>query len=136
MQLVDAMARIGVESAFEVLVKKLGLSKTRAESIIHLKIGAAGFPHAEACSRGRGKQALDQVGPNTAPPKGFTELRESIRRLHLANARNQGPVTGTRLRGPRRENRSCIFAIVTALLQAGDEAIYPNPGFPIYGVDD
>ena len=43
MHLVDKMARIGVESAFDVLVKARAL-EAQGKSIIHLEIGEPDFP--------------------------------------------------------------------------------------------
>ena len=69
MHLVDKMARIGVESAFEVLVKARAL-EAQGKSIIHLEIGEPDFPTppnvVEAGKKALGR-GLDQVRPDAGP---------------------------------------------------------------------
>src|SRR6202162_2547584 len=76
MRLVEAMSRIGVESAFEVLVKARALEK-QGKSCIHLEIGAPDFPTPKHVVEA-GKKALDEGWTKYGPTQGLPELRQSI----------------------------------------------------------
>src|ERR1700720_2894338 len=78
MQLAKRMARIGVESAFEVLVKARALEK-QGHNIIHLEIGEPDFPTPPHIVEA-GKRALDEGFTKYGPTAGLPELRESIAR--------------------------------------------------------
>jgi aspartate/methionine/tyrosine aminotransferase len=68
MQLVKKMARIGVESAFDVLVKARAL-EAQGKNVIHLEIGEPDFPTPRNVIEA-GKKALDEgwtkYGPTQA----------------------------------------------------------------------
>jgi len=127
MKLASRMDRILVETAFEVLVKARAL-EARGRSVIHLEIGEPDFdtpPHIVAAA----KKALDQGWTHYGPTQGYPELRESVaayvcrtRGIRVA-ADNVSIVPG---------GKPIIFFPMLALLEPGDEVIYPNPGFPIY----
>ncbi|HEY2842438.1 MAG TPA: pyridoxal phosphate-dependent aminotransferase [Bryobacteraceae bacterium] len=127
MQLVQAMSRIGVESAFEVLVKARALEK-QGKSVIHLEIGEPDFPTPQHVIEA-GKQALDQGWTKYGPTQGLPELRESIA-AYISRTRgiSVGPQNVCVVPG----GKPVMYFAIVALLEAGDEAIYPNPGFPIY----
>src|ERR1700685_1948804 len=76
MQLAERMARIGGESAFEVLVKARALEK-QGHSVIHLEIGEPDFPTPSHVVEA-GKRALDEGWTKYGPTPGFPELREAI----------------------------------------------------------
>jgi aspartate aminotransferase len=127
MQLAEKMSRIGTESAFEVLVKARALEK-QGKNIIHLEIGEPDFP-TPAHIVEAGKQALDEGWTKYGPTAGFPELRESIAayvsrtRGIRVDADNVCVVPG---------GKPVMFYSMLALLEPGDEVIYPNPSFPIY----
>jgi aspartate aminotransferase len=127
MQLVEAMSRIGVESAFEVLVKARALEK-QGKSVIHLEIGEPDFPTPKHVVEA-GKLALDEGWTKYGPTQGLPELRESIA-AYISRSRNikVGPQNVCVVPG----GKPVMYFAIIALLEAGDEAIYPNPGFPIY----
>jgi aspartate aminotransferase len=127
MQLVEAMSRIGVESAFEVLVKARALEK-QGKSVIHLEIGEPDFPTPKHVVEA-GKLALDEGWTKYGPTQGLPELRESIA-AYISRSRNikVGPQNVCVVPG----GKPVMYFAIVALLEAGDEAIYPNPGFPIY----
>jgi aspartate aminotransferase len=127
MQLVEAMSRIGVESAFEVLVKARALEK-QGKSVIHLEIGEPDFPTPNHVVEA-GKRALDEGWTKYGPTQGLPELRESIA-AYISRTRNikAGPQHVCVVPG----GKPVMYFAMVALLEAGDEAIYPNPGFPIY----
>ena len=127
MQLVEAMSRIGVESAFEVLVKARALEK-QGKSVIHLEIGEPDFTTPKHVVEA-GKRALDEGWTKYGPTQGLPELRESIA-AYISRTRNiqVGPQHVCVVPG----GKPVMYFAIVALLEAGDEAIYPNPGFPIY----
>jgi len=121
------MSRLGGESAFEVLTRARALEAT-GRSVIHLEIGEPDFatpPHIVEAA----KRALDEGWTHYGPTPGLPELREAIA-VH---------VSGTHGIQVGRENVSAtpgakpiLFFSILALVEPGDEAIYPDPGFPIY----
>ncbi len=127
MQLAERMARIGVESAFEVLVKARALEK-QGHNVIHLEIGEPDFPTPPHVVEA-GKRALDEGWTKYGPTQGLPELRESIA-AYISRTRGirVGPESVCVVPG----GKPIMYFTIIALLDAGDEAIYPNPGFPIY----
>src|SRR5215813_2558000 len=127
MQLAEKMSRIGTESAFEVLVKARALEK-QGKNVIHLEIGEPDFP-TPAHIVEAGKRALDEGWTKYGPSPGFADLREAIaaemwQTRHVkVGADNVCVVPGA---------KPIIFFTMVALLEPGDEVIYPDPGFPIY----
>jgi aspartate aminotransferase len=127
MQLAERMARIGVESAFEVLVKARALEK-QGRSVIHLEIGEPDFPTPQHVVEA-GKRALDEGWTKYGPTQGLPELRESIA-AYISRTRGIRGGPESVCVGPG--GKPIMYFTIIALLEAGDEAIYPNPGFPIY----
>ena len=127
MKLAERMRRIGVESAFDVLVRARAL-EAQGRSIIHLEIGEPDFP-TPAHIVEAAKQALDQGWTHYGPTQGLPELRETI-----ANyvSRTRGITVGPQHVSVVPGGKPIIFFPMMALLEPGDEVIYPNPGFPIY----
>src|SRR5580693_3722981 len=76
MKLAERMNRIGVESAFDVLVKARAL-EAQGRSIIHLEIGEPDFP-TPAHIVEAAKKALDDGYTHYGPTQGLPELREAI----------------------------------------------------------
>jgi len=121
------MARIGVESAFEVLVRARALEK-EGRSVIHLEIGEPDFP-TPAHVVEAGKRALDEGWTKYGPTQGLPELRESIAAYI---SRTRGIKVGPEMVCVVPGGKPIMYFTIIALLEAGDEVIYPNPGFPIY----
>ena len=121
------MNDIGVESAFEVLVRARELER-QGKHVIHLEIGEPDFP-TPAHIVEAAKQALDDGYTHYGPTQGLPELREAIAR-HVAGTRaiHVGPENVSVVPG----GKPIIFFPMLALIEPGDEVIYPNPGFPIY----
>ncbi len=127
MKLAERMSHIGVEGAFDVLLRARAL-EAQGRSVIHLEIGEPDFPTPEHIVEA-GKRALDEGWTHYGPTQGYPELREAVaedvsrRRGIRVGAEHVTIVPG---------GKPMIFFPMMALLEAGDEAIYPNPGFPIY----
>ena len=127
MKLAGRMDRILVESAFDVLVRARAL-ESQGRSVIHLEIGEPDFP-TPAHIIEAGKRALDEGWTHYGPTPGLPELREAIA-SHVSETRSieVGPHNVSVVPG----GKPIIFFPMLALLEPGDEVIYPNPGFPIY----
>jgi aspartate/methionine/tyrosine aminotransferase len=127
MQLAERMSRIGTESAFEVLAKAKALEK-QGKNIIHLEIGEPDFPTPPHVIEA-GKRALDEGWTKYGPTPGFPEIREAIA-AYIARTRNipVAPENVCVVPG----GKPIMFFTMMALVEPGDEVIYPDPGFPIY----
>ena len=121
------MGRLGTETAFEVLSKAKALERT-GRNIVHLEIGEPDFatpPHIVEAA----VDALRGGWTHYGPSAGLPELREAIANFV------------SRTRGVPIEpdevvvvpgGKPIMFYVMLALVDEGDEVIYPNPGFPIY----
>ena len=127
MKLAERMARIGTETAFDVLVRARAL-EAQGRSVIHLEIGEPDFAtplHIVEAA----KQALDEGWTHYGPTQGYPELREAIAAYVSRTRRTRvGPEHVAVVPG----GKPVLFFPMLALLEPGDEVLYPNPGFPIY----
>jgi aspartate aminotransferase len=121
------MSRIGTESAFEVLAKARAL-EMQGKHIIHLEIGEPDFP-TPAHVVEAGKRALDEGWTKYGPTAGLPELREAIA-SYISRTRNITVNAGNVCVVPG--GKPIMYFSMTALLNPGDEVIYPDPSFPIY----
>lgn len=121
------MHRIGVESAFDVLVRARAL-EAQGRSVIHVEIGEPDFP-TPAHIVEAAKKALDEGWTHYGPTQGLPDLREAIA---ADVSRTRGIRVGAQNVSVVPGGKPIIFFPMLALLDAGDEVIYPNPGFPIY----
>jgi len=121
------MTRIGVETAFDVLVQGRKL-EAEGRSIIHLEIGEPDFATPRHIVEAAQK-ALDDGWTHYGPTQGYPDLREVIAG-HVSRTRGikAGPENVCVVPG----GKPIIFFPIMALIEEGDEVIYPNPGFPIY----
>ncbi len=127
MKLAERMNRIGVETAFEVLVRARAL-EAQGRDIIHLEIGEPDFDTPRHIVEA-GKRALDEGWTHYGPTQGLPELREAIASYIC---RTRGIKVGAEHVCVVPGGKPIIFFPLMALLEPGDEVIYPNPGFPIY----
>ena len=127
LRLARRMSRLGTETAFEVLVRARAL-ELQGKQVVHLEIGEPDFDTpgniVEAAV-----DALHMGYTHYAPSAGMPELRQAIAE------------EVTRTRGVRFSpeevvvvpgGKPIIFFTILALVEEGDQVIYPNPGFPIY----
>ena len=127
MQLAERMNRILIETAFEVLVKARAL-EAQGKSVVHLEIGEPDFAtpgHIVDAA----KQALDGGWTHYGPTQGYPDFRGVVA-TYVSRTRgiDVGPERVSIVPG----GKPIIFFPMLALLEPGDEVIYPNPGFPIY----
>ncbi len=127
MRFAPSMSRLGTESAFEVLARARALERQGRE-IIHLEIGEPDFD-TPAHIKEAAKQALDAGATHYGPSAGLPAVREAIAK-HIAETRGV-PVTPDEV-VVTPGAKPIMFFTILALIAAGDEVLYPNPGFPIY----
>lgn len=127
MKLSKRMSRLGTETAFEVLAKAKAL-EAQGREIIHLEIGEPDFdtPHnvIEA-----GVSALRGGYTHYTPAAGILPLRQAIAD-EVAQTRGISVHPDQVVVVPG--GKPIMFYVLLAMVEAGDEVIYPNPGFPIY----
>jgi aspartate/methionine/tyrosine aminotransferase len=127
MDVATRMSRLGTESAFEVLARAKALERA-GRDIIHLEIGEPDFD-TPVHIREAAKRALDEGATHYGPAAGLPELREAIAK-HVGLTRGV-PVSPEEV-VVTPGAKPIMFFTILALVNAGDEVIHPNPGFPIY----
>ena len=127
MRLASRISRLGGEGAFEVLVRAREL-EARGRDVVHMEIGEPDFP-TPGNILAAGQQALADGYTKYGPTQGDPELRQAIAE-HVAATRGI-PVSESQV-VVTPGGKPVLFYSMLALLEAGDEVLYPNPGFPIY----
>lgn len=115
------------EGAYRVLARAQALER-QGRDVIHLEIGEPDFPtDPRICSSGIHAIEAGRTGYNPTP--GIMELREAIAQ----------DMSQRRRIDVRRENvvvgpgaKPLLLFPALALIDRGDEVVYPNPGFPTY----
>jgi len=121
------MARLGTETAFEVLVRARAL-EAQGRSVIHLEIGEPDFdtpPHITEAA----VKALHDGATHYGPAAGIPELREAVAE---DSTRRRGVRATPEMVVVTPGAKPILFFVILALVDEGDEVLYPNPGFPIY----
>jgi aspartate aminotransferase len=123
----ERMNRLGTETAFEVLAKARKL-EAQGRDIVHLEIGEPDFDTPDNIR----KAAVDAIwagDTHYGPSAGMMPAREAICR-HFAKDRGVEYTPDQIVLTPG--GKPIIFLPILALVDHGDEVIYPNPGYPIY----
>lgn len=127
MRLAGRMQRLGTETAFEVLAKAKAL-EAQGRDIVHLEIGEPDFatpaPIIEAATR-----AIADGYTHYTPAAGLPSVRETVAE-YVSRTRGIDAHADEVVITPGA--KPIMFFSILALLDPGDEAIYPDPGFPIY----
>ena len=127
MKLAQRMSRLGTETAFEVLAKAKAL-EAQGREIIHLEIGEPDF-NTPANIVEVGIAGLRNGQTHYTPAAGVLPLRQTIAD-EVAKTRGIPVHPDQVVVVPG--GKPIMFYAMLALCEAGDEVIYPNPGFPIY----
>ncbi len=127
LRLASRMARLGTETAFEVLLRARALER-QGRDIVHLEIGEPDFD-TPANIVGAAVDALHKGWTHYGPSAGLPELRQAIADYV---SRTRGVPVSTEEVVVVPGGKPIIFFSILALVEQGDEVIYPNPGFPIY----
>ncbi len=129
MRFARRMARLGTESAFEVLARAEKLEREKGIEVIHLQIGEPDFSTPQNIKDAANK-AINEGYTHYTAPAGIYDTRAAIaeyyhRRYGVKYDPEQVVVTpGSKL---------IMYSLIMMLAQQGDEVIYPDPGYPIYG---
>ena len=127
LRLAKRMGRLGTETAFEVLAKARAL-EAQGKDIVHLEIGEPDFD-TPANVIDAGVKAMRGGWTHYTPSAGLPALREAIAE-EVTRTRGVKVVPEEVVIVPG--GKPTIYFTFTALVEEGDEVIYPNPGFPIY----
>ncbi len=127
MRYAERMKRLGTETVFEVLVRALAL-EAQGRKIVHLEIGEPDFDTPANIVQA-GIDALKAGYTHYTPSAGIPQLREAIAR-YIGETRGIETLPSQVMVTPGA--KPIMFFCILALAEAGDEVIYPNPGFPIY----
>jgi aspartate aminotransferase len=123
----ERMAHIGQETAFEVLVRARALEAT-GRHVVHLEIGEPDFDTPSHIITA-GQHALESGLTHYGPGAGLPELRQAVSR-YLKKWRNLDTDPGNIVITPG--GKPVMFFAILAIVNPGDEVLYPDPGFPIY----
>ncbi len=127
LRLAERMSRLGTETAFEVLNRARSLER-QGKDIIHLEIGEPDFDTPPNIVNS-GIDALHAGWTHYGPSAGLPDLREAIaEEVTRSRGVQVAPEEVVVVPG----GKPIIFFSSLALIDEGDEVIYPNPGFPIY----
>lgn len=125
--LAERMGGLGTETAFEVLARARELER-QGKSIVHLEIGEPDFDTPQHIKDAAIKALRDGYTHYT-PSAGLFEAREAIAE-HVSATRRITVDPAEVVITPG--SKPVMFFAILALVEAGDEVIYPNPGYPIY----
>jgi aspartate/methionine/tyrosine aminotransferase len=115
------------EGAYAVLARANAL-EAEGHEVIHLEIGQPDFPTLANVSRA-GKQAIDHGRTRYNPPDGVPDLKAAVAD-HAGRQRDLDIEPRQVVVAPGA--KPLLFMPTLALVEPGDEVIYPDPGFPTY----
>jgi len=127
MRLSERISRLGTETAFEVLVRAKAL-EAQGRSVVHLEIGEPDFDtplHIADAAVAALKGGATHYGPSA----GLPDLRDAIA---VDSTRRRGVQATAEMVVVTPGAKPVLFFTILALVDPGDEVLYPNPGFPIY----
>src|ERR1700758_3805782 len=126
-RLADRMARLGTESAFEVLARAKAM-EAPGHKMIHLEIGEPDFPTAPHIVEAA-VEALHAGAPHYVPAPGIPPLRQAVAAFLERTGRMRVPPDRVVVTPGAKP---IMFFTILALAGPGDEVLYPDPGFPMY----
>jgi aspartate/methionine/tyrosine aminotransferase len=121
------MARLGTETAFEVLVRARAL-EAKGRNVIHLEIGEPDFDTPAHITEAAIKAMHDGYTHYT-PAAGILEARQAV--ADYVTRTRRIPVKPEHVIIVPGSKNVLLFAML-ALVNPGDEVVYPDPGYPIY----
>jgi len=124
MKLSQRMSRLGTENAFEVFGRARAL-EAQGRHIVHLEIGEPDFDTPAHITEA-GIAALRAGATHYGPPPGLLDLRAAIAEDSTAPARRPGHAGDG---GSHPRAKPILFFVILALVDEGDEVLYPDPAF-------
>ena len=125
--LATRMDRLGTETAFVILARAKAL-EAQGRDIVHLEIGEPDFDTPSNIIA-KAVEALQNGETHYGPAAGKPEVRQTFADFI---AKDRGIDVGPDNIVITPGGKPIMYFLMTALVNAGDEVIYPNPGFPIY----
>ena len=125
--LAKRMKRLGTETAFEVLARAKAM-EAEGREIIHLEIGEPDFDTPQNIINAAVK-ALNDGYTHYTPSAGLPDVRKIFAKF-ITKDRGVEVTPENIVITPGA--KPILFFSILALVDRGDEVIYPNPGFPIY----
>ena len=122
------MSRLGTESAFEVL-KKANELEAQGKEVVHLEIGQPDFATPDNIIEAA-YRAMKNGCTGYTTTQGIPELRQAIAEYYTAE-RNVPASADEVVVVPG--GKPIMFFTMLALVEPGDEVLYPDPGFPKIG---
>jgi len=127
MNLAKRMSNLGTETAFEVLARAKAL-EAQGKHIVHLEIGEPDFD-TPVNIVAAGAKAILSGATHYTPSPGIPQIRQAIAK-EVSRTRGVEFSADEVVACPGA--KPIMFFLILALVDEGDEVIYPNPGFPIY----
>src|SRR5665213_771953 len=127
MQIADRIHRLGTETSFVVLARAREL-EAQGKDIIHLEIGEPDFDTAPNIIEAA-KKALDAGYTHYGPAAGLMPFRKTIAEVEGAR---RGLEFKPEMVVVTPGAKPIMYYAIMAIINPGDEVLYPNPGFPIY----
>lgn len=123
----ERMSRLGTETAFEVLARAKAM-EAEGKDMVHLEIGEPDFdtpPNIVKAAIKALKEGFTHYGPSAGMPAAKKVFAEHITKDRGLEVRPENVVITPGA-------KPILFFTIMALVDKGDEVVYPNPGFPIY----
>ncbi|HEY5133833.1 MAG TPA: pyridoxal phosphate-dependent aminotransferase [Candidatus Krumholzibacteriaceae bacterium] len=123
----ERMSRLGTETAFEVLARAKAM-EAEGREMVHLEIGEPDFdtpPNIIKAAIQALKSGFTHYGPSAGLPDARRVFAEYITKDRGLEVKPENIVITPGA-------KPILFFSILALVDEGDEVIYPNPGFPIY----
>lgn len=127
MSISQGARRIGGEAAYTILARANELER-KGKSIIHFEIGQPDFDTPPVVVNSA-IWALKAGKTRYTPSLGMPELREAIAKSVTAT---RGVVTSMDSVAVTPSAKTALLLAMAAVVDVGDEVIYPDPGFPAY----
>jgi aspartate aminotransferase len=127
-RLAERMSRLGTEGAFEVLARARRL-EAKGRHIVHLEIGEPDFATPDNITEAA-IAAMQGGHTHYTPAGGIMEARESVARFVSRRLRTDVEPTEVVL-VPGSKN--VLLFVLLACVEPGDEVVFPDPGYPVYG---
>lgn len=127
MKIANRMLRLGTETAFGVLAKAQAL-EAKGMDVVHLEIGEPDFDTPQNI-RDAATKALNSSQTHYCNSQGILPLRNEV-------AKELSKTRGVTIEPERvvvaPGAKPIVFFSILSLLEEGDEAICPDPSYPIY----
>ena len=123
----ERMDRLGTEGAFEVLARARRLEAS-GRHVVHLEIGEPDFATPDNITEAA-MSAIAADYTHYTPAGGIMEAREAVARFV---GRRLGVETDPTEVVLVPGSKNVLLFVLLACVEAGEEVIYPDPGYPVY----